>query len=112
MGGGESLKASLNGAKDVDATIVYYGMPVMDPARLKTLRGPLLGIWANKDGWITPEKVAQFDKALTEAGVKHEFHAYDADHAFANPSGGRYNGEAAKDAWGKTLAFLAANVKK
>jgi carboxymethylenebutenolidase len=112
MGGAESLKASLNDPKDVNATIIYYGMPVMDAAKLKTLRGPVLGIWANKDGWITPEKVAQFDKALTEAGVKHEFHAYDADHAFANPSGGRYNGEAAKDAWGKTLAFLAANVKK
>jgi carboxymethylenebutenolidase len=44
-------------------------------------------------------------------GVKHEFHAYDADHAFANPSGGRFNGEAAKDAWDKTVKFLAANLK-
>lgn len=112
MGGGESLKTSLQGAKEVDATVIYYGMPVMDAPKLKALRGPVLGIWANKDGWITPDKVAQFDKALTEAGVKHEFHAYDADHAFANPSGGRYNGEAAKDAWEKTVAFLAANVKK
>ena len=112
MGGGESLKASLNDASEVDATLIYYGLPVSDPARLKALRGPVLGIWANKDGWITPEKVAQFDKALTEAGVKHEFFAYDADHAFANPSGGRYNGEAAKDAWEKTLRFLAANVRK
>jgi carboxymethylenebutenolidase len=112
MGGGESLKASLNDPKDVDATIIHYGMPVMDVAKLKTLHGPVLGIWANKDGWITPDKVAQFDKALTEAGVKHEFHAYDADHAFANPSGGKYNGEAAKDAWDKTVKFLAANVAK
>ena len=112
MGGGESLAASLGDPHDVDATIMYYGMPVMDVAKLKMLRGPLLGIWANKDGWITPEKVAQFDKALTEAGVKHEFHAYDADHAFANPSGGRYNGEAAKDAWDKTVKFLAANVRR
>ena len=36
---------------------------------------------------------------------------YDADHAFANPSGGKYNGDAAKDAWKKTTAFLAANLK-
>jgi carboxymethylenebutenolidase len=112
MGGGQSLKTSLNDPKDVDATIMYYGMPVMDVAKLKTLRGPVLGVWANKDGWITPDKVAQFDKALTEAGIKHEFHSYDADHAFANPSGGRYNGAAAKDAWEKTVKFLAANVRK
>jgi carboxymethylenebutenolidase len=111
MGGGESLKTSLNDPKDVDATVIYYGMPITDVAKLKTLRGPLLGIWANKDRSITPEKVAAFDQALTEAGVKHEFHAYDADHAFANPSGGRFNGEAAKDAWEKTLKFLDANVR-
>jgi carboxymethylenebutenolidase len=110
MGGGESLKTSLNDPKDVDATVIFYGLPVTDVDKLKTLRGPVLGIWAKKDGWITPDKVKAFDEALTKAGVKHEFHAYDADHAFANPSGGRYNGPAAKDAWEKTRAFLAKNL--
>jgi len=42
--------------------------------------------------------------------VKHEFHAYDADHAFANPSGGKYNGPAAADAWQKTRTFLAKSL--
>jgi carboxymethylenebutenolidase len=110
MGGGESLKASLNDPKDVNATVMYYGFPITDVERLKTLRGPLLGIWANQDGWITPDKVKAFDEALSKAGVKHEFHAYDADHAFANPSGGKYNGAAAKDAWEKTRSFLAKNL--
>src|SRR5712691_6419675 len=110
MGGGEALKTSLNDPKDVNATVIYYGMPVTDVNRLKTLRGPVLGIWANKDGWITPDKVKAFDEALTQAGVKHEFHAYDADHAFANPSGGKYNGPAAAEAWKKTQAFLAKNL--
>jgi len=111
MGGGESLKASLNDPKDVGFTIIHYGMPITDVARLKTLRGPVLGIWAKRVRSITPEKVAAFDTALTEAGVKHEFHSYDADHAFANPSGGRYNPEAAKDAWDKTLKFLDATLR-
>src|ERR1700674_3711049 len=111
MGGGESLKASLAGAKDVSATVIYYGLPATDVEKLKTLQGPILGIYANQDGWITKDKVAAFDKALTEAGVKHEFHAYDADHAFATPSSGRYQVEAAKDAWKKTETFLATNLK-
>jgi carboxymethylenebutenolidase len=59
----------------------------------------------------TLDKVAAFDQALTEAGVRHEFHSYDADHAFANPSSGRGNPEAAKDAWEKTLKFLSANLR-
>ena len=109
MGGGQSLRASLHDAKDVSATVIYYGMPVTEVAELKKLQGPVLGIWANKDGWITPEVVAKFDAALTEAGVKHEFHAYDADHAFANPSNGeKYKSEFADEAWKHTLAFLDA----
>jgi carboxymethylenebutenolidase len=111
MGGAESLKTALANAADINATVMYYGMPVSDPEQLKRLQGPLLGIFANKDGWITPAKVDEFDKALTTAGVKHEIKEYDADHAFANPSGGKYNGDAAKDAWKRTTAFLAANLK-
>lgn len=111
MGGGESLNSSLHDPKDVNATVIYYGMPIADVEKLKTLKGPVLGLYAKKDGWITPDKVAEFDKALTAAGVQHEFHSYDADHAFANPTGGKYNGKDAKDAWKKTTAFLAANLK-
>ena len=69
MGGGESLKASLNDPKDVNGTIIYYGMPVTDPSKLKALRGPVLGIWANQDGWITPDKVKAFDDKGNEVQV-------------------------------------------
>ena len=110
-GGGQSLLASLGSPKDVSATVIYYGLPVTDVAQLKTLRGPVLGIWAKKDGWITPEKVAAFDKALTEAHVKHSFHSFDADHAFANPTGARYNPPAAAEANALTEKFLAAALK-
>ncbi len=112
MGGGESLKASLNDPKDVSATVMFYGHPIDDVAKLKTLRGPLLGLWANEDKGIPPATVADFDKALTAAGVKHEFHAYDAGHGFANPSSGAYQSAAAKDAWATTRKFLASNLKK
>ena len=111
MGGGESLKASLNNASDVSATVIYYGMPVDDVARLKTLQGPVLGIFAKKDGHITPEVVARFDENLKAAGVKHEFHSYDAGHGFANPSSGAYTSDAAKDAWEKTKAFLSTKMR-
>jgi carboxymethylenebutenolidase len=111
FGGGQSLLASLNNAPDVSATVIYYGMPVTDVARLKTLRGPVLGIWGKKDGSITPDKVAAFDKALTEAGVKHSFHSFDANHAFANPSGGAYNPPAAEEANALTKKFLADTLR-
>lgn len=112
MGGGQSLLASLGSPKDVSATVMYYGLPVTDVARLKTLRGPVLGLWALRDGWITPDKVAAFDTALTQAGVKHSFHSFDADHAFANPTGARYNPPAAGEANALTDEFLVSVLKR
>lgn len=111
MGGGQSLNASLANPDKVAATVIYYGLPVTDVDRLKKLKGPILGIWAKKDGWITPERVAAFDTALKDAGIKHEFRSYDADHAFANPSGARYNPAAAKDANEAASRFLASVLR-
>jgi carboxymethylenebutenolidase len=111
MGGGQSLNASLSSPGKVAGTVMYYGLPVTDANVLKKLQGPVLGIWAKRDGWITPEKVAAFDLALSDAGIKHEFRSYDADHAFANPTGGRYNAAAAQDANEATRRFLKSILK-
>ncbi|MDH5756221.1 MAG: dienelactone hydrolase family protein [Nitrospinota bacterium] len=106
FGGGWSLKASLAAPEMVDATVVYYGALVNDPALLKKLRGPVLGIFATQDKWITPDNVAAFEKGLAVAGVKHTVRSYEADHAFANPSGDMFQLEKARDAWRITLEFL------
>jgi carboxymethylenebutenolidase len=111
MGGGQALQTALHSPDAVSAIVMYYGAPVDDVAQLKALHAPLLGLWGKKDGWITPDKVAAFDTALTSAGVKHEFHSYDADHAFANPTGGRYNPAVAKEANMLAEAFLAASLR-
>lgn len=109
MGGGLSLQLGLNAP--IDAVVVYYGPVEKDPAVLRQLKGPVLGIFANRDGWITPEMVDDFEKALKAAPVKHEFHRYDADHAFANPSNPGYQSDMAQDAWAKTIKFLKVNLK-
>jgi carboxymethylenebutenolidase len=81
------------------------------PAELTKLKGPVLGIFADRDGWITPAIVKEFEAALKAAPVKHEIHRYDADHAFANPSNPDYKSDLAADAWKKTVAFFKANLK-
>lgn len=111
MGGGQSLNASLASPGRVSGTVVYYGLPVTEVELLRKLQGPVLGIWAKQDGWITPEKVAAFDLALKDAGIKHEFRSYDADHAFANPTGGRHNPPAAQDANEAVRRFLRSVLR-
>jgi len=111
FGGGWSLRASLAAPELVDATVIYYGLLVDDPAVLKKLKGPVLGIFATQESWINPGKVAAFEKALKEAGVAHEIKSYDADHAFANPSGERFKLAPARDAWKRTLDFFARHLR-
>jgi len=107
LGGAMSLRLALQMPADLDAAVIYYGRLVTDPAELAPLRMPILGIFGGQDRGIPVESVREFEMALQALGKTHEIVIYDdADHAFANPSGTRYQPEAAADAWQRTLAFL------
>ncbi len=106
FGGGWSLKASILAGEQGAGCVMYYGMPVKDAKALAPLEADILGIFAEKDEWITPEVVNNFE-ALADATKKDlEVHQFNADHAFANPSSPRYNEEAAQKANQLALEFL------
>ena len=105
FGGGWSLNASL--ATPVDATVIYYGDVRKNAQQLEPLRGPVLGHFGTLDRRINPQMVGRFEQAMAQANKTDlTVHWYVADHAFANPSGGRYDEEDAKLAWARTLAFF------
>ncbi len=111
FGGGWSLNASI--AAPVDATVIYYGNVAVEADRLRALKGPVLGHFATKDGWINGEMVGGFEQAMAQAGhgARLDVHWYDADHAFANPTSSRYDEPNAALSWERTLGFLRANIK-
>ncbi len=106
FGGGWSLKASIMAGSQGAGCVMYYGMPVESAADLGALRADVLGIFAEKDEWITPKVVADFEAICKMANKNLEVHSYDADHAFANPSSPRYVEEAAQKANKLALSFL------
>lgn len=110
FGGGWSLRAAVAN-KDVDAAVVYYGLLIDDPKSLETLKAPVLGIFADKDEWITLEQVEGFKKAMTAAKKSLQCEIFAADHAFANPSGKRYQEKEARDAWSKMMTFFEKHLK-
>jgi len=85
FGGRQVLNLAM-AAPDLDAAVVYYGPPETDAAKLKSIKSPLLAIYANKDKHITPAAVDKLEAGLKTAGVNYRMLRYDADHAFANPS--------------------------
>jgi carboxymethylenebutenolidase len=111
FGGAWSLQFALN-HPSLSAAVIYYGRLVNDPAKLSAIRAPLLGIFGNLDEGIPPAAVNEFEAGLKAAGVKHTIVRYDANHAFANPSGARYDEKAAAAAWEQVKAFLETHLKK
>jgi len=110
-GGRSSLAYSLHNNK-LAATVIFYGSPVTDVAVLKTLPGPVLGIFGGADQSIPVEEVTAFDKALTEANVQHEITIYDGQpHAFVEGVEGIKSDEVQGAAWAQMLAFLETNLK-
>lgn len=110
-GGRTSLLYSLHNNR-LAATVIFYGAPVTDPAILKTLPGPVLGIFGGADRTISVQRVNAFEAALAEAGVPHEITIYDGQpHAFVKDAQGIKAGGAAEEAWNQMLAFLDANLR-
>ena len=90
--------------------MVYYGRVEKPAADLKSLEGPVLGHFATRDKWINRDMVGKFEAAMKAAGKAYTSHWYEADHAFANPTGARYDAADAKLAWKRTLEFFKAHL--
>ena len=86
FGGGQSMQASLAAEKQAVACVIYYGMPEGDVTRLKNLNCDVLAIWPTQDKWINKDVMDKFEADMKTAGKNLTVKAYEADHAFANPS--------------------------
>ena len=111
MGGGWSLQASIMAGEKGYGCAIYYGMPEFDVAKLKQIKGPVVGFYGTRDAWISPELVKEFEGKMNVAGIPFTYYSYDADHAFANPSNPKYNKEATAKANAIVVEFLKKNFE-
>jgi carboxymethylenebutenolidase len=113
FGGGVALSYALGGA-DHDATAIFYGSLVTDPAELRRLHHPVYGTFAGQDRGIPPEQVARFAAVLDSLGVRNDIHVYDpVGHGFwLWVDQDRATREApAADAWRRLMAFLGTALR-
>jgi len=110
-GGRTSLLYSLHNNK-LATTVVFYGSSETDPEVLRSLPGPVLGIFGGADQSIPLEEVEAFDKGLEAAGIPHQITVYDGQpHAFVHDADGIKAGGAQGEAWNEMLLFLEENLK-
>ncbi|HEY1864262.1 MAG TPA: dienelactone hydrolase family protein [Roseiarcus sp.] len=106
MGGAVAVIASAK-IPELTAAVSFYGLPPEQAVMAADVKIPLQGHFANKDDYITPKTVDDFEKALKAAGKDAEFFRYDADHAFVNEQRmAVHDRQAAELAWGRAVAFL------
>jgi carboxymethylenebutenolidase len=97
----------------IGATVNFYGIHPNVKPDYRKLSGPVLGLFAEKDGFVNPDVAKGVDKAIKDAGKSSEIHIYPGvDHAFFNDTNtAAYNKAAADDAWKRTLTFFRQHLK-
>jgi carboxymethylenebutenolidase len=97
----------------IGACVNFYGIHPNVKPDYRKLAGPVLGLYAEKDGFVTPDVAKGVDKAIKDAGKSSEIHVYPGvDHAFFNDTNtAAYNKPAAEDAWKRTLGFFRQHLK-
>jgi carboxymethylenebutenolidase len=110
FGGGWSLQSAIIGNQQSTGCVIYYGMPETEIERLAKLNCDVLGIFAIKDQWINKEVIGKFEENMIAADKKLSVHWFEADHAFANPSGKKYQETEANQARKYVLEYLKSKI--
>jgi len=111
MGGALSLYAASKNP-EVGACVIFYGIHPNVRPDLANLHAPVLGLYAERDGFVTPAVVHELEDQLKKHGKSAEMHIYPGtDHAFFNDTRPEvYNDAAAQDAWRRVLEFFSKNL--
>lgn len=105
FGGGWSLKSALIEGPQAVGCVMYYGMPVRDVEKLKTLHTDVLGLFATEQ-YISKEIIEDFAAKMKEAGKGLEYKIFNGVHGFANPSNPKHDAALAAEAYGMALGYL------
>jgi carboxymethylenebutenolidase len=109
-GGGMTNQVAVN-APDLDAAVPYYGMQPA-PEDVEKIKAPIMAHYAGNDERIN-SGIPAFEEALKKYKKDYKIFIYEgAGHAFNNDSNPeRYNEQAAKLAWGRTIDFFRERLK-
>ena len=109
-GGAMTNQVAVN-SPDLDAAVPYYGsQPAAED--VEKIKAPIMAHYAGNDQRIDAG-IPAFEEALKKYNKEYQIFMYEgAGHAFNNDSNpDRYNADAAKLAWGRTIGFFKEKLK-
>ena len=109
FGGGLTWQLLASGEPQLAAAVPFYG-PLPDNPDFSGSKAAVLGFYGALDHRVTSSESAA-KAVLDKAGLPNDLVVEpDADHAFFNDSGARYNPAAATDAWGRLQEWFGRYV--
>ena len=109
FGGGVTWRVATQ-MPELRAAVPFYGPhpPVED---VPNIQAAVLAVYGGLDSRIN-SGIPAIEQAMSENNKIYQKLIYEnADHAFHNDTGSRYNPDAARDAWEKTLAWFEQYVR-
>lgn len=90
--GGATVTQMAYAGADLAGIVSFHGsLPVATPAQAANIKASILVAHGAADGFVPPERVAEFKAALEKAGADWEMVTYGgARHGFTNPGAARY----------------------
>ncbi|MDJ0938518.1 MAG: dienelactone hydrolase family protein [Woeseiaceae bacterium] len=111
LGGAWSLNATMMFPDELDAAIIYYGQVISDEEELAKISTPVLGLFGARDREVTVDSVTEFEAAMRRLRKDYVVQVYPGVGArFADSTWATFDAEAARDAWQRTVDFLAAKL--
>ena len=109
-GGAMTNQVAVN-SPDLDAAVPYYGMQP-SAEDVSKIKAPVMAHYAENDDRIN-QGIPAFEEALKENHIEYQIFIYPGTgHAFNNDTNpDRYNAEAAKLAWERTVGFFKEKLK-
>lgn len=109
FGGGVTWQVAVH-MPELLAAVPFYG-PHPLASDVPSIQAAVLGIYGEQDNRIN-SGISEIEEAMAANNKIYEKVIYpNADHAFHNDTGTRYNPDAAKDAWERTLAWFETYVR-
>jgi carboxymethylenebutenolidase len=109
--GGGMVNQLATAAPDLTAGVAFYGVaPPLD--KVADIKATMMLHYAGLDDRVNATRPG-YEEALKKAGISYTAFVYEGvNHAFHNDTGAaRYNADAAKLAWGRTIDFFNAKLK-
>ncbi len=112
MGGQLALAAGCKSPK-VGACVDFYGVHPNVTLDFSALSAPVLGLFGEKDEFVSPEVARKLERDIRSAGKQIEVHIYpNVGHAFFNNTRpDAYSADDARDSWERTVRFFRTHLR-